>query len=120
MASQADGRGHLRHVLAADQLGADAGQLALLPFRMRQKQRLGHHQTQNGIAQKLQALIVARLGGFFHAAGEDLPVENLLAGHPLIRQRPVGQCAHQQLRAVKTSPQRGLQFGKNSFHMRLD
>jgi hypothetical protein len=44
MTAQADGRGHLRHVLAADQLGADAGQLALLPLRMKQKQGFGHHQ----------------------------------------------------------------------------
>jgi hypothetical protein len=30
------------------------------------------------------------------------------------------QGAHQQLRARKAMPQRGFQFGKNGFHLRLD
>ena len=59
MAAQSDGHGHLRHVLPAHQLGADAGQFALMPLRMRSKQSLSHHQPQHRVAQKLKALIVS-------------------------------------------------------------
>ena len=79
MTAQADGRGNLGKMLAADQLGADTGQLALLPLRVNQKQGFGDHQSQHGVAQELQALIIARTGGFDLAAGE-----RLFAGCPLV------------------------------------
>ena len=50
MLAQADGLRHLRHALAADQAGANAGKLALVPFRMRGIERLGHHQPQHRVA----------------------------------------------------------------------
>ena len=58
MLAQANRLGHLRHVLAADQPGANAGQFAFAPLRMQSEQRLGHHQAQHGVAEKFQALIV--------------------------------------------------------------
>jgi len=80
VAAQADGLAYLRHVQAADQLGADTGQVALVPLRVKQKQSLGHHQTQHGVSQKLQALIVARAFGFRLNA-----IHNRLACRPLVR-----------------------------------
>ena len=113
MAAQADGRGHLRHVLAAHQLGADAGQFALLPLRVQQEQRFGHHQAQHRVAQKLQALIVACARGLF------LPLASLFAAACWLRQRAVRQRAHQQLGLGKTVPQRASSSVKSCFHMRL-
>ena len=90
VAAQADGLGDLRHVLAADQLSADAGQLALMPLRMKQKQRLGHHQSQHGVAQKLQALIVAGSRGVpLAVGGEALAEVRSCAACSLARERCV-------------------------------
>jgi hypothetical protein len=57
--AQPDRRGNLRHVLAAHELRANAGQFALMPLRVKLKKGLGHHQSQYRVAQKLQALVVA-------------------------------------------------------------
>ncbi len=56
---KADGLGHLRHVLAADQPGTHARQFALMPLRMQHEKRLGHHKPKHGVAEKFQAFIVA-------------------------------------------------------------
>ena len=84
---EADLLGHLRHVLPADQAGADAGELALAPLGMRDKQRLGNHQPQHGVAEELEALVVGRRGLFA-----------LIGLRELVGQRAVGERAHQQLR----------------------
>jgi hypothetical protein len=57
---KADLFGHLRHVLPANQPGANARQLALAPLRMRGEKRLRHHEPQHSVAKKLQALVVGR------------------------------------------------------------
>ena len=59
MIPQANGRGYLRHMLPADQLGADTGQLAFLPLRVHEEQGLAHDQAKYRVAQKLHALVVA-------------------------------------------------------------
>jgi len=106
--AQADGHGHLAHVLTADQLRANARQLALMPLGMQFEKGFGHHQAQHGIAQKLQALIVAH-GLHFTAFG------GLLVGQGAMRQSPL-----QKRGAHKAMAQRGFQSAKNRFHMRLD
>src|SRR5665213_561824 len=44
MPAQANGLGHLRHMLPAYQLRTNAGQLALVPLRMQPEQSLCHHE----------------------------------------------------------------------------
>ena len=52
--------GHLRHVLPAYQPRTNARQLSLMPIRMQHEERLGNHQAQHRVAQKLQPLVIAR------------------------------------------------------------
>ena len=59
MTAHADALRHLRHVLAAYQLCANAGQFALMPIGMNTEEGLGNHQAEHGVAQKFQALVVA-------------------------------------------------------------
>ncbi len=108
MLAEADLLGHLRHVLPADQSGADAGELALVPLRMRGKQRLGHHQPQHGVAEKLEALVVGRRGLF-----------TLICLRELVGQGAVGERAHQQLRVREPGPKRGFKLFEICFHARL-
>ena len=73
---------------------------------MKQKKGFGDHQSQHGVTQKLQALIIARTGGYGFVAGG-----SLLASRSLVGQRAMGQRAHQQLGARKAMPQCGFQLG---------
>jgi hypothetical protein len=91
-----------------------------MPFRVKQKQRLGHHQTQHGITQKLQPLVVASSRSFRLDARQNLLADCLLVGRPLVRKGPMRQSAHQKLWACKSMPQRNFQFTKKGFHRRLN
>ena len=51
---------HMRHVLPADQAGANAGQLAFAPLRMESEECLCHDESQNSVAKILKPLIVGR------------------------------------------------------------
>ena len=83
----------LRHAgqrLAVHQLGAQPGQLALGRLREALPQRLGDQEAEDGVAEELQALVVARLGT---AMGERI-VEQLRVGEG------VAQPPHQALRVL--------------------
>ena len=66
MPAQANRLGHLRHVLAANQTGANARQFAFAPFRMQSVQRLRHNKSQNRVAEKFKPLIIG-CGALFAA-----------------------------------------------------
>ena len=95
MLAQADLLGYLRHVLPAHQPGTNARQLALAPLRMHGEERFGHHETQHGVAEKFQALVVGRSRRF-------LPASVL---RELVGQRTMRERAHQQLRAREIVPE---------------
>ncbi len=69
------------------------------------EQRLRHHQSQHGVAEKLKALIVGRSG---------LPAGVRL--RKLVGQRTVRERAHQQLRAREFVPQRSFKLFEICFH----
>ena len=50
--AEPDGRGNLGHVLAADQLGADAGQFAFMPFGMEEEEGFADDEAEHGIARE--------------------------------------------------------------------
>jgi hypothetical protein len=114
VAPEIDGGGHLGHVLAADQLGAHAGQLALLPLGVGLEESLGDDQAKDGVAEELEALVVFSGRGFGVAVSSGQP-----ACGSFIGQRAVGERAEQELAAGKGMSQCGFQFDQFSFHARL-
>ncbi len=105
--------------LAADQLGADARQLALLPLRMLCIHGFGYHQAQNRVAQELEALIIFRRRPLFAGLKANRAVDRLFSCGFLVHQGTVREGAHQQIVPGKPMPECGLQFGRCRFHVRL-
>ena len=59
-AAETDGRSRAGQILFADQIRADAGQLALGLVREAAVQIVRHDEAQDGIAQKLQTFVVVQ------------------------------------------------------------
>ena len=76
------------------------------------KQRLGHHQAQHRVAEKLQALIVGRRS----LLPARCPICRL---RKLVGQRTVRERAHQQLRTRELVPQCSFKLFQICFHARL-
>ena len=59
MFSEANFQSHVGHVLTADELRTDAGQLAFGPLWMQEEESLADDESQDGVAEKFEALVVA-------------------------------------------------------------
>ena len=105
MAAQADGHGHLRHVLPAHQLGADAGQLALVPLRMRRNSASATTSPSTASPRNSRRSLSPAFAG--SCSFERCRHGRLLVGQGAMRQR-----AHQQLRPGKAMPECGFQFAR--------
>jgi len=100
MLSEADFQSHVGHVLAAHELRTHARQFAFGPLRMQEEESLADDESQDSVAEKFEALVVAF--GFRIFSGV---LESALVG-----ERTVGKSAHEQLGSRKMVLQGCLQF----------
>jgi hypothetical protein len=89
-------------VTAADELGAHAGQLSLLPAGIALEKGFSHYKAEDGVAEKLEALIVGPLAFICFAV--------YLHGH-LVGLGAVGKGVEQQFRALEAVPESPLEWG---------
>ena len=108
MFAQANLFGDLRHVKPANQPGTNARHSAFAPLRMQAEQRLRHDESQDSVAEKLEALVVGR--SFLFA---DISLGELMG------QRTMCERAQEQLWARKLVPQSSLKLFEISFHSYL-
>jgi hypothetical protein len=107
--AEPDGRGYFGHVLSADQLGANAGQFALMPLGMKKEECFADDEAKDGVAEEFEAFVVAEGGRLFHAI-----FDGSLIGEGAVREGP-----HQQLGSGKAMPNCSFQVSQNRFHVCL-
>jgi hypothetical protein len=87
-------------MVAAYELGANAGEFPLAPLGMEEEHGFGDHETEDGISQELKPLVIAGGDNFIGAAFEGT----------LMGEGAVGQGADEQFEVGKAIPQSRFQF----------